>query len=167
MIQIGEGFVGSGPNAAHINTVLGQRSGPVGTAWAGALAGPSAGHAPFVAVARPALAVVPPTLFVNKAAIASPEHGIMTWGPAQAGVAKGVSRALQAGSIDLAAISELVLICAVWVNPEADDAQEVYVNNTEATANALANGAQNLPTVEDFLSAADDIWNPFFRPEPG
>jgi len=43
-IQIGEGFVGSGPNAAHTNTVLGTRSGPVGVAWASALATPSTGH---------------------------------------------------------------------------------------------------------------------------
>ena len=33
-ILIGEGFAGSGPHAAHINTVLGPRDGPVGTAWA-------------------------------------------------------------------------------------------------------------------------------------
>ena len=35
---IGESFVGDGVNAAHINVVLGRRDGPVGTAWATALA---------------------------------------------------------------------------------------------------------------------------------
>ena len=69
-MQIGESYVGSGKEAAHINTVLGERSGPVGTAWASALASPSRGHAPFVAVIRPGMPVQPPTLFVNKAAIA-------------------------------------------------------------------------------------------------
>jgi len=57
---IGESFVGDGVNAAHINVVLGRRDGPVGTAWASALATPSAGHAPFVAVAAPGIPVVPP-----------------------------------------------------------------------------------------------------------
>ena len=33
-MKIGEGFVGEGANAAHINVVLGLRDGPVGTAWA-------------------------------------------------------------------------------------------------------------------------------------
>ena len=31
---IGEGFAGSGPDAAHLNTVLGRKGGPVETAWA-------------------------------------------------------------------------------------------------------------------------------------
>ena len=29
-MQIGEGFAGSGVNAAHVNTVLGAKEGPVG-----------------------------------------------------------------------------------------------------------------------------------------
>ncbi len=67
-LEIGESFVGSGPEAAHINTVLGPRSGPAGTAWATALATPTAGHAPFVAVVRPGLPAKPLTLFVNNRA---------------------------------------------------------------------------------------------------
>ena len=39
-IQIGESFVGEGAEAAHVNTVLGEREGPVGTAWATSLATP-------------------------------------------------------------------------------------------------------------------------------
>ena len=84
-MKIGEGFVGEGANAAHINVVLGLRDGPVGTAWATALATPREGHVPFVAVAQPNMPVVPFTLFVNKAAIANDRHGELTWGAAQAG----------------------------------------------------------------------------------
>ena len=54
-MQIGESFVGVGGEAAHLNTVLGDREGPVGQAWATALATPSAGHAPFVVVLQPGL----------------------------------------------------------------------------------------------------------------
>ena len=43
---IGESFIGSGPNAAHINVMIGPRSGPVGNAWAGALSSPTKGHLP-------------------------------------------------------------------------------------------------------------------------
>ena len=50
VMLIGESFIGEGAEAAHINVVLGTRAGPVGTAWATALATPSAGHTPFVAV---------------------------------------------------------------------------------------------------------------------
>src|SRR5437762_1416038 len=37
---IGESFIGEGAEAAHINTVLGDRDGPVGIAWTTALATP-------------------------------------------------------------------------------------------------------------------------------
>jgi len=164
IMQIGEGFVGEGSNAAHVNTVLGDRSGPMGAAWAGGLAGPSTGHAGFMVVGQPGISAVPPTLFVNKAAIAGPEHGNMTWGPAQAGVAKGVARALDDGVIDAESAQKLVLIAAVWVNPSADDAKAVFANNAEATLQALRNGRDALPTVTDFVAAGLSPWNPFFRP---
>src|SRR2546429_217727 len=82
---IGESYIGEGAEAAHVNTVLGERAGPVGVAWATALATPSAGHTPFVAVVIPGIPVKPMTLFVNKAPIAGDEHGTLTWGAAQAG----------------------------------------------------------------------------------
>jgi hypothetical protein len=43
-VLVGEGFVGAGAGAAHVNTVLGDRHGPVGAAWVTALATPRAGH---------------------------------------------------------------------------------------------------------------------------
>jgi 5,6,7,8-tetrahydromethanopterin hydro-lyase len=107
---------------------------------------------------------VPATLFVNKAAIAGPEHGNMTWGPAQAGVAKGVALALGEGVIDAAAVQSLVLIAAVWVNPAADDARAVFANNTEATLRALHNGHEGRPSIAEAVAAGLSPWNPFFRP---
>ena len=55
LMQIGESFVGEGAEAAHVNTILGDREGPVGTAWATSLAMPRPGHVPFVTVLRPSL----------------------------------------------------------------------------------------------------------------
>src|SRR5262245_42615416 len=116
-MEIGESFVGEGADAAHVNTVLGPRSGPVGTAWATALATPSAGHTPFVAVVRPGLPAKPLTLFVNKAAIADEGHARLTWGAAQAGVASAVADAVAEGVIARGEVDELVVIAAVWVDP--------------------------------------------------
>jgi len=163
-VQIGESFAGAGPNAAHINSVLGARDGPVGTAWATALATPTQGHAPFVVVAHPGVPVQPFTLFVNKATIASDAHARMTWGPAQAGVAAGVIDALEAEVVTIA--GDLVLITAVWVDPKANDEQAVFTNNREATYGALTLGVAGLPGEEDVIAVKDEIWNPFFKP-PG
>ena len=135
----------------------------MGVAWATALATPRAGHIPFVAVLQPGLAVKPATLFVNKAAIASARHGDLTWGAAQAGVAAGVTQALADGVIDRERLDDLVLIAAVWVNPDADDEEAVFANNRAATLTALRNARDGLPGVADVLAARDDPRNPFFR----
>ncbi len=163
-MQIGECFTGEGVNAAHINTVLGHREGPAGVGWATALGSPSAGHVPFVAVMRPSLPVKPLTLFVTKAAPENDQHGLMIWGPAQAGVAGGVADAVAQGVIALADTDRLVIIAAVWVNPGADDAEAVYRNNREATVNALRNGALHLPEISEVIAARGDVWNPFYTP---
>lgn len=161
---IGESFIGDGAEAAHINTVLGRRAGPVGTAWATALATPSAGHTPFVAVLRPGVPVKPLTLFVNKAAIAGAEHGTLTWGAAQAGVAGGVADAVADGIISASDADDLVLIAAVWVNPAARDADLVYANNRAATTAALRAGARSLPDLADVLAARAAPSNPYYQP---
>jgi 5,6,7,8-tetrahydromethanopterin hydro-lyase len=70
--QIGEAFVGSGPEAAHLNTVLGAKGGPVETAWITALATPRAGHAAFLTTVFTDVSAKPMTLFVNKATLEGP-----------------------------------------------------------------------------------------------
>jgi 5,6,7,8-tetrahydromethanopterin hydro-lyase len=160
---IGESFIGDGADAAHVNVVLGPRDGPAGTAWATALATPRAGHVPFAAVLQPGLAVQPPTLFVNKAAMEPGLHSDLTWGAAQAGVAAGVADAVAEGVIDGGRVTELVLIAAVWVNPAAADERSVYENNREATLTALRNARDGAPPVDEVLAARDEPWNPFFR----
>ena len=161
-MKIGEGFVGEGANAAHINVVLGHRDGPVGTAWATALATPREGHVPFVAVAQPNIPVVPFTLFVNKAAIANDRHGELTWGGAQAGVAAGVGRAHDE-KLFTEQLDSLVLIVAVWVNPSADNEEAVFANNRDATLAALLQARDAGPDLNQALAAMTNPSNPYFR----
>jgi 5,6,7,8-tetrahydromethanopterin hydro-lyase len=164
VMELGEAFVGTGAEAAHLNTVLGPRAGPVGTAWATALATPSTGHAPFVAVVQPGLPAKPLTLFVNKAAIAGELHARLTWGAAQAGVAAGVMDAVAGGAVAAGEAEGLLLIAAVWVDPAARDAERVYRNNREATRAALEAGRRRLPALADVLAARLAPANPFFEP---
>jgi 5,6,7,8-tetrahydromethanopterin hydro-lyase len=164
-VLIGEAFAGEGAEAAHVNTVLGDRDGPVGTAWATALATPRQGHIPFVTVLRPNLPVKPLTLFVNKAPVLDDAHANLTWGAAQAGVAGGVADAVAEGIISEQEAENLVLIAAVWVNPNAKNAGLVYRNNRAATRNALQAGGQGTPKLADVLAAKDAPSNPYFKPE--
>jgi 5,6,7,8-tetrahydromethanopterin hydro-lyase len=165
-VLIGESYVGTGVEAAHINTVLGSRSGVVGAAWTTSLATPSAGHVPFIAVLAPGIPVKPLTLFVTKAAAASEQHANITWGAAQAGVAGGVADAVAAGVISAAEAESLLLIAAVWVDPKAADADLVYANNRAATQAALAAGFSGGPSLDTVLAAAAAPANPFYTSPP-
>jgi 5,6,7,8-tetrahydromethanopterin hydro-lyase len=160
--QYGESFVGDGADAAHVNTVLGESGGPVETAWVTALATPRAGHVPFVATVAPGTAVRPITLFVNKATIEGERHAELTWGAAHAGVAAGVMEAVAAGVVAAADASDLLLIAAVWVNPEAGDERLVFENNKEATLGALRAGKEGRPFVGEALSARHTPSNAYF-----
>jgi 5,6,7,8-tetrahydromethanopterin hydro-lyase len=114
-------------------------------------------------IAAPNLPVKPMTLFVNKATIASEQHGTLTWGPAQAGVASGVIAAVRSGVLEPAEADELVLIAAVWVNPDATEPDAVYANNEAATLAALSAGRAGLPTMSDVL-AAHRPYNAYYLP---
>jgi 5,6,7,8-tetrahydromethanopterin hydro-lyase len=160
--HIGEGFVGDGVNAAHVNVVYGLRGGPVGAAWTTALATPRDGHVPFVAVAQPGVPILPFTLFVNKAAIESDLHGSLTWGAAQAGIAAGVGRAHEMSLFGRGA-SRLVLIAAVWVNPNANNEESVFSNNRDATVLALQMARAGGPNRAAALEAMMSPSNPYFR----
>jgi 5,6,7,8-tetrahydromethanopterin hydro-lyase len=160
--QIGESFVGTGVDAAHINTVLGRYGSPVETAWVTALATPRVGYAPFVAVLKPNVPVKPLTLFVTKADIRGDDHGTLVWGAAQAGVAGGVADAVSELVIPHDEVDDLLLIVAVWVSWDASDAEAVYANNREATHTALRRGATGAPALADVLRAAESPENPYY-----
>jgi 5,6,7,8-tetrahydromethanopterin hydro-lyase len=162
---IGEGFVGTGPEAAHLNTVLGFREGPAGVAFATGLATPRAGHAGFLVVAQANRPVEPPTLFVNKATIEHETHARLTWGPAQLGVASGVLDAIAEGVIATSNPhpNELVLIAAVWVDPLATDADLVYANNRAATLLALRRGFADAP-LEELVALRNEPRNGYYHP---
>jgi 5,6,7,8-tetrahydromethanopterin hydro-lyase len=164
--QIGEAFVGTGAEAAHLNTVLGAKGGPVETAWATALATPRVGHAAFLTTVRPGIPAKPMTLFVNKATIDDDHHARLTWGPAQAGVASGVLWAVADGLVEADLVDDLVLIAAVWVDPGAADEALVYDNNRTATRDALAAGAAGTPTLDEALAYRDRALNAYYLP-PG
>ena len=163
MTQVGEAYAGSGRNGAHLNTVLGAKGGPVETAWATALATPREGHVGFVVVARPNLPVVPMTLFVNKATIASERHANLTWGAGQLGVASGVLDALHQGVIDEALAPSLLVITAVWIDPEADSESAVYENNRIATLASLRRGT-SLTVTPELIEVRDSPMNSYYQP---
>ncbi|HEX3917156.1 MAG TPA: formaldehyde-activating enzyme [Caulobacteraceae bacterium] len=164
MIYIGEAFEGAGAEAAHINLVLGPKA-ELGAAYALAAASPGAGHLPFQAVLKPNLPAKPATLFIGKAVLRDEHHEQMTWGPAQAGVAAGITEALLDHVLPPEAGDDWVAIALVWVDWKAVDAEAVYANNRTAAHGAAARAMQKgWPSRGELMAGLASVGNPFFTP---
>jgi 5,6,7,8-tetrahydromethanopterin hydro-lyase len=164
VIYIGEGFEGDGANAAHINLILGPKE-ALGNAFATAAANPGPGHIPFQAVLRPNLPAKPATLFVGKAVIRDDNHETMTWGPAQAGVAAGITQALLDGVLPEEAEDGWLAIALVWVDWKAEDAQGVYAHNLKAIYAACQRAlTPGWPDRKALAAGVANVSNPFFTP---
>src|SRR5919112_2710822 len=104
---IGEGLVGDGNEIAHIDLLIGDKAGPVGTAFANALANQSAGHTSLLAVVTPNLVAKPATVMITKVTIKGMKQAVQMFGPAQYAVAKAVADCVAEGTIPIAQSEDL------------------------------------------------------------
>ncbi|MBS7655119.1 bifunctional 5,6,7,8-tetrahydromethanopterin hydro-lyase/3-hexulose-6-phosphate synthase [Candidatus Bathyarchaeota archaeon] len=160
MFLIGEALVGSGPEVAHIDLIIGDKEGVVGQAFATGLASLSAGHTPLVAVIRPNLPPKPFTLLVPKVTIKNMEQAAKVFGSAQAAVGKAVADAVEEGIIPKDKIDEWVIICSVFIHPEAKDSRRIYHYNYSATKLALKRALMNYPSLEKIMYDKDRATHP-------
>src|SRR5919206_337340 len=130
---IGEGLVGDGNEIAHIDLLIGDKTGPVGTAFANALANQSHGHTNLLAVIAPNLVCKPATVLITKVTIKGLGQAVQMFGPAQAAVAKAVADSVAEGVISKSQAEELVIVCGVFIHPQAKDDAKIYQYNYEAT----------------------------------
>jgi 5,6,7,8-tetrahydromethanopterin hydro-lyase len=132
--RIGEAWAGEVPNGSHVNLVIARRGTATAAAAVGALGSPRAGHAPFLACLGAGNLVRPATIVVNKTTIDSDRLAKLTWGAAQLGIAQGVLDAVADEALD----PDLVLLVALWVDPEAHDETALRIANREAIRAAIA-----------------------------
>jgi formaldehyde-activating enzyme len=123
---IGEALVGEGNEVAHIDLLIGDKDGPVGEAFAQGLSHLSMGHTPLLAVIRPNLPPKPHTLLVPKVTVKGLEDANKIFGPAQAAVAKAVADAVEEGIIPKEKVDDWVIVCSVFVHPQASDYRKIY-----------------------------------------
>jgi bifunctional enzyme Fae/Hps len=145
---IGEALVGEGNEVAHIDLLMGDKDGPVGKAFAAGLSNLSAGHTPLLAVIRPNLPPKPHTLLVPKVTVKNMEDTGKIFGPAQAAVAKAVADSVEEGIIPADKVDEWVIICSVFIHPQATDYRKIYQYNYGATKMALQRALKKYPSLE-------------------
>jgi len=158
---IGEALAGEGNEIAHIDLLIGTKDGPVGEAFANALARQSEGHNNLLAVLTPNLAVKPATVMVTKVTIKGMRQAVQMFGPAQSAVAKAVADSVADGVIPAKDAEDLVIVCGVFIHPAAAEDKKIYDYNYQATKDAIANAMRGKPTVQEMLAGKDKAAHPF------
>ncbi len=158
---IGEALAGEGDEVAHIDLLIGSKSGPVGVAFANALARQSEGHTNLLAVLSPNMAVKPSTVMVTKVTMKGMKQVVQMFGPAQAAVAKAVANAVAEGVIPKDQCEDLVVVCGVFIHPAAEDDKKIYDFNYAATRDAISAAMSGRPTADEVVAAKDSAEHPF------
>jgi len=157
---IGEALVGEGNEVSHIDLLVGDKDGPVGEAFAAGISNLSMGHTPLLAVIRPNLPPKPHTLLVPKVTVKNLRDANKIFGPAQAAVAKAVADAVEEGIIPKDKLDDWVIICSVFVHPQASDYRKIYHYNYSATKLALKRALEKYPSLEKVFYDKDRAKHP-------
>ena len=160
MMNVGEALIGDGEEIAHIDLMIGDKSGPVGMAFTNALSQMSAGHTPLIAVIRPNLPVKPSTVVVPKVTVRNMKEAEKVFGPAQSAIAKAVADSVEEGVIPEDKAEELVVIVSVFMHPHADDYNKIYRYNYGATKLALKRAMDGFPDIKKVLYEKDRSRHP-------
>ncbi|PQO35450.1 formaldehyde-activating enzyme [Blastopirellula marina] len=158
---IGEALAGEGNEIAHIDLMIGSKTGPVGAAFASALATQTAGHSNLLAVLEPNLLVKPATVTITKVTIKGAKQATQMFGPAQAAVAKAVADSVEAGIIPKDQCEDLVIVCGVFIHWDAADDKKIFDYNYEATKQSIANAMGAKPTIDEVLAGKEKAAHPF------
>ena len=160
-MYIGEALVGDGNEIAHIDLLIGDKNGPVGNAFANALARQSQGHSNLLAVLAPNVAVKPATVLITKVTIKGAKQAVQMFGPAQAAVAKAVADSVAAGVIPKSEAENLVIVCGVFIHWDAADNKKIYDYNYEATKQAIKSAMEGKPTADEMIAKKDTAKHPY------
>ena len=160
-MYVGEALVGEGNEVAHIDLLIGDKAGPVGVAFANALANQSSGHSNLLAVLEPNLAVKPATVMITKVTIKGAKQAVQMFGPAQFAVAKAVADSVESGVIPKDQAENLVIVCGVFIHWQAADDKKIFQYNDEATKLSIARAMKGEPSASDRVAKKAAAKHPF------
>jgi 5,6,7,8-tetrahydromethanopterin hydro-lyase len=163
LMGVGEALVGEGNEVAHIDLLIGSKEGPVGTAFANALADQKQGFSNLLAVLEPNLVCKPATVLITKVTIKGAGQAVQMFGPAQKAVAKAVADSVASGVIPKDQADSLVIVCGVFIHWEAKDNAKIYQYNYEATKLSIQRAMKGEPKIDEILAKKDTAKHPFFN----
>lgn len=142
-------------NVAHIDLLVGPKTGPVGVAFANALASQTAGHTNLLAVVSPNIPAKPATVTITKVTMKKSAQVMQMFGPAQAAVARAVVDSVVEGVLPKAEAENWVIVCGVFIAPSANDNKKIYKNNYEAVKLAIKNALTSSPSIDEIIAKKD------------
>ena len=158
---IGESLVGDGNEVAHIDLIIGSKSGPAGQAFVNALSNQKDGFSTLLAVVTPNLPAKPDTILFNKVTIKGAKQAVQMFGPAQAAVARAVVDSVEAGIIPQDRADDYCILVGVFIHWEAADDQKIYEYNYQATRESIQRALASQPSVADVVQQARSAAHPF------
>ena len=158
---LGESLVGDGNEVAHIDLIIGAKSGPAGAAFCSALANNKDGFTTLLAVVAPNLPAKPDTLLFNKVTIKGAKQAVQMFGPAQAAVARAVVDSVESGVIPRDKANDYCVLVGVFIHWEAANDQKIYDFNYQATREAIERALAGKPTVTEVIAGAKTAKHPF------
>ena len=161
-MYIGEALTGEGNEVAHIDLLIGSKDGPVGHAFANALADQKQGHSNLLAVLEPNLVCKPATVLITKVTIKGAGQAVQMFGPAQKAVAKAVADSVAEGIIPKGDADNLVIVAGVFIHWDAKDDNKIYQYNYDATKLAIQRAMRGEPKIDEILAKKDTAKHPFF-----
>ena len=158
---IGESLVGEGNEVAHIDLIIGSKSGPAGQAFVNALANQREGHNTLLAVVTPNLPAKPDTILFNKVTIKGAGQAVQMFGPAQASVARAVVDSVSDGTIPRDKLDDYCVLVGVFIHWEAKDDKKIFDYNYRATKQSIERALKGQPRAEDVINGARTARHPF------
>jgi 5,6,7,8-tetrahydromethanopterin hydro-lyase len=158
---LGESLVGDGNEIAHIDLVIGSKSGPAGTAFCNALTNNKDGFTTLLAVVTPNLPAKPDTIMFNKVTIKGAKQAVQMFGPAQAAVARAVVDSVESGVIPQNKLDDYCIMVGVFIHWDAADDQKIYDYNYAATKESIQRALAGKPTASEVVTAAKTAKHPF------
>ena len=158
---LGESLVGDGNEVAHIDLIIGSKSGAAGAAFCNALANNKDGFTTLLAVVAPNLPAKPDTLLFNKVTIKGAKQAVQMFGPAQAAVARAVVDSVESGVIPKDKADDYCILTGVFIHWEASDDRKIYDFNYQATKEAIQRALAGKPGVNEVIAGAKTAKHPF------
>src|SRR5438093_664148 len=134
---IGESLVGDGNEIAHIDLIIGSKSGHAGQAFVNTLSNNTDGFTKLLAVVTPNLPAKPDTLLFNKVTIKNATQAVQMFGPAQAAVARAVVDSVSSGVIPRDKVDDYCILVGVFIHWEAKNDKKIFDFNYRAVKESI------------------------------